>query len=131
MTEVLSDEWFARVDAALADVDEGAPTGDEAVAAEVELVVSGAPSGTVATRWVVERGRLVSVRPVVDGDEPTTTMPIAVDDLRAVLAGEDDAAVRYMRGDLKPEGRTADVLALVAALARPACREALASTLDG
>ncbi|QGG94772.1 hypothetical protein [Actinomarinicola tropica] len=129
MSELLSDEWFAAVDAALASAADDGPAA-EPVAAEVELVVSGAAAGTVATRWVVEDGRLASVRPAGDGDEATTTVPITAEDLRAVLVGEDDAAIRYMRGDLKPEGRTADVLALVSALARPACRAALAGTVD-
>lgn len=131
MSELLSDEWFEAVNAALASSEDDDPVG-EPVTTEVELVVTGLDGGPVATRWFVEGGRLASVRPASPGDQPVdTTAPIAADDLRTVLAGEDDAAIRYMRGDLKPEGRTADVLALVAALARPACREALAGSLDG
>ena len=127
MTEVLSDEWCAAASAALADAASGGgPVGAPDADGEVELVVSG-DAGKVTSRWVLAAGRLVGVRVVGDGEEPApASIPITDDDLRAIVAGDLDPAIAYMRGDLKPEGSSATVLAFVSALNRPGCREALA-----
>lgn len=121
---LLTDPWFTAVTAALAAADDG-PVG-EAADATAELVVA-TDEGKVTTRWAVRGGRLVEVRWAVDGDEPAAvTVPLAAAQLASFLSGQADPAVDFMRGDLKPEGSSAAVLALFAAWARPACRDALA-----
>lgn len=123
--EVLTDPWFAAVAAAL-PADDADPPGEDADAV-VEVVASGAAAGTVRTRWVVEGGRLVTVAPAGADDPPAaTTIPVTAEALAAFARGEADPAVAFMRGDLKPEGSSAAVLALFSAWARPACRAALA-----
>lgn len=127
MSEVLSDEWCAAATSALADAASGGgPVGAPDADGEVELVVAG-DAGKVTSRWVVSGGRLVGVRLVGDGEEPApVSIPVTDDDLRAIVAGDLDPAVAYMRGDIKPEGSSAAVLAFVSALNRPECRDALA-----
>lgn len=125
-TEVLTDAWFDEVTARLraaAPDRVGAPD----ASAQVELVVSGTETGKVATRWVVEGGRLVAVRAATAEDPPAgVSAPQSADDLRAVVAGELEPAVAFMRGDLKPEGSAAAWFAFVSALNQPATRAALA-----
>lgn len=122
MAEVLSDGWFDAVTEALASVPPG-PGGS----AVVEVVVSGGGDGKVRTHWVVEDGRLTAVRPA-DGTEVAAdaVVPQRHDALLALVAGDVDPAVAFMRGDLKPEGASSAVLAWLSALAHPECRRALA-----
>ena len=122
-----SPEWFERANAALAAERDASAVGEEQSVA-VEVVISGGEDGKLSTRWEVADGRLVGVRPVAEGDPPpAASIPLVHADASAIVAGERDPAVSYMRGDIKPEGRSAAVLALMSALARPACRDALAA----
>lgn len=129
MSAPLGPEWFDAVTAALAAVDAGAdPIGEPDAAAEVEIVVSGADPDPLVTRWVVEGGRLVAVRIAEDGADPAdVTVPQSAGDLRAVIAGDLDPAVAFMRGDLKPDGSAAAWFAFVSAMNQPSTRAALAS----
>lgn len=123
--EVLADGWFGAVTASLAG-DDG-PVG-EAVDADVEIVVA-TDDGKVPTRWSVRGGRLAEVAPAgADGPPAEATIPLTDAQLGAFLSGEVDPAVAFMRGDLKPEGSAAAVLALFSAWARPSTRAALAGT---
>jgi hypothetical protein len=122
-----SPEWFERANAALAAEGDAGAVGESAPIA-VEVVISGGEDGKLSTRWDLANGRLVAVRPVADGDPPpAASIPLVHADAAAIVAGERDPGVSYMRGDLKPEGRSAAVLALMSALARPSCRDALAA----
>lgn len=129
MTAPLEPGWFDAVTTALAAVDAGAdPIGEPDAAAEVEIVVSGADPDPLLTRWTVDGGRLVAVRVAEPAAEPAdVTAPQSADDLRAVVAGELDPAVAFMRGDLKPEGSAAAWFAFVSAMNQPSTRAALAS----
>ena len=90
----------------------------------VEIVVSGADPDPLVTRWVIDEGRLVAVSAGAGGGADVSA-PQTADDLRAVLAGDLDPAVAFMRGDLKPEGSAAAWYAFVSAMNRPETREAL------
>jgi SCP-2 sterol transfer family len=126
VSAVLSDEWFDSVTATLASADGGAVGAPEA-SAHVEMVVSGGDSGPLRTRWVVEGGRLVAVRAAADDDvDADVTAPLSADDLRAVVSGDLDPAVAFMRGDLKPEGSAAAWFGFVSAMNRPETRASLA-----
>jgi hypothetical protein len=122
VSEVLSPEWCQAVTAALADLPPG--PGGSGVA---EVVATGGELGRVTTNWVVEDGRLIAVR-VDDGlTEADVSIPQVRGDLEAVVAGERDAAVAFMRGDLKPEGSSRALFALLSALARSDVATALRS----
>ena len=126
MSEALTDEWFEEVTRALGSGD-GGPVGSPDAAAQVEIVVSGADPDPMRTRWMIEGGRLVAVRSAADDDEdPDVSAPQSAADLRAVVAGELDPAVAFMRGDLKPEGSAAAWLAFVSAMNQQETRRALA-----
>jgi putative sterol carrier protein len=125
VSEALTAEWFDTVTAALASDDAGR-IGEPDASAQIEIVVAGADPDPLRTRWVVEGGRLVSVRPATDGDaEADVSAPQSAEDLRAVVAGDLDPAVAFMRGDLKPEGSAAAWFAFVSAMNRPETRAAL------
>ena len=120
MTELLTDAWFDAVNASLDGLPEG-PGGSGVV----EVVVNGGDPARVATRWVVADGRLVSVALADGGADADATVAQSRADIEAIVAGERDPAVAFMRGDLKPEGRAAAVLAWLSALARADTRAAL------
>ncbi|MFP3906035.1 MAG: hypothetical protein ACLFWR_03330 [Acidimicrobiales bacterium] len=119
----LSDpERLASVNALLGDLPDG-PGGSGVV----EVVVTGDGSQRVALLWVVEHGRLVAVESSADsGRTADVSIPQGQVDLGALLAGDFDPAVAYMRGDLKPEGSVSAFFAWLSALARPECRRVLA-----
>lgn len=120
----LDDGWFSALTAALAGDD--APVGEPADV-DVELVVA-TEAGKVPTRWAIRGGRLTEVRRAADGDDPAAvSVPLDAAQLGSFLAGDADPAIAFMRGDLKPEGSSAAVLALLSAWARPSCRSALAA----
>lgn len=127
MSEPLTADWFDAVTAALGSAS-GGVVGSPDAAAQVEIVVSGADPDPLPTRWVIDGGRLVAVRAAVDGDEdPDVSAPQSADDLRAVVAGELDPAVAFMRGELKPEGSAAAWLAFVSVMNQPETRDALST----
>jgi hypothetical protein len=120
MTELLTDAWFDAVSGAL----EGLPPGPGG-SGVVEVVISGGDPGRLATTWVVTDGRLASVGRADGTVEPDATLPQSRADLEAIVAGDRDPAVAFMRGDLKPEGRAAAVLSWLSAMARADTRAAL------
>jgi hypothetical protein len=118
MADVLSAEWCAALTAAVADLAPRPSAGD----ADVDVV-----AGSRRVRFSVRAGRLASVAPLADGDEPAPVeVPMTAEAVGAMVAGELDPAMAYMRGDLKPVGPTGAVLDWLSALADPACRSALA-----
>jgi hypothetical protein len=122
VSEVLSPEWCQAVTTALADLPPG--PGGSGVAA---VVATGGEFGRVTTNWLVEDGRLIAIC-VDDGStEAEVSIPQVRGDLEAVIAGERDAAVAFMRGDLKPEGSSRALFALLSALARGDVAAALRS----
>jgi hypothetical protein len=123
VTGTLTEEWCAGVTAGLDGLPDG-PGGSGVV----ELVVSGGDPSRVVTHWVVEDGRLVAVTPAGDSPhEPQVSVPLARKDLDAVLGGDLDPAVAFMRGDLKPDGSPAAFLAWLSSLTRDDTRAALVS----
>jgi hypothetical protein len=122
VSDVLSPEWCDAVTAALADLPPG-PGGSGVI----EVVVSGGEPARLSTVWVIDSGRLASVTSGDGSPEPEVTIPQSRADLEALVSGEVDPAVVFMRGDLKPEGSARAVLAFLSALARADCREVLSS----
>lgn len=115
---MLSDEWCAALTAAVADLAPRPSAGD----ADVDVV-----AGSRRVRFVVRDGRLASVAPVAEADEPAPVeVPMTADAVAAMVGGELDPALAYMRGDLKPVGPSAAILDWLSALSDPACRTALA-----
>ncbi len=110
--EFLSDEWCA----ALVDRAAGAESVLRDVVVEVQL--TGAPRGRGRMSLTVERGRLVSCVPERTADA-ALKLKSTHDDVRAMLRGELDPNVAFMRGDLKTDGPTGPLLALLAAYRRP------------
>ena len=127
MSTALSAEWFDDVTAALAAEDSDSAVGAPDASAQIEIVVSGGEPGPLRTRWVVEGGRLVAVRAaaVEDDGDADVSAPQSADDLRAVVAGDLDPAVAFMRGDLKPEGSAAAWFAFISAMNQTSTRVAL------
>lgn len=126
MTQVLTDDWFRSVTESLTSLPEG-PGGSGVV----EVVVNGGDDGRLTTVWVVADGRLVSVGAADGSSEPDATIPQSRADIEAVINGERDPAVAFMRGDLKPEGSAAAVMAWLSALSRPDTRAVLQGSTVG
>lgn len=121
MSDPFDPDRLASVNALLGDLP-GGPGGSGVV----EVVVAGDGSPRLALSWVVEHGRLVAVEPSRDsGRTAEVSIPQGQDDLGALLAGDLDPAVAYMRGDLKPAGSAGAFFAWLSALARPECRRVL------
>lgn len=117
MGDVLSDEWCAALTAAVTGLAPRPSAGD----ADVDVV-----AGSRRIRFSVRDGRLASVAPVADDDEPAAVeVPMTADTVAAMVAGDLDPAMAYMRGDLKPVGPSAAILDWLSALTDPACRSAL------
>lgn len=128
MSEFLSPEWCAELVGLTADAE---PVLRDVV---VEVQLTGAPRGRGRVTLVVAGGRLVSC-----ATEPTAEAELklksSLADVRSMLRGELDPNVAFMTGDLKTDGPTGPLLALLAASRRPgavAARAALdAATTDG
>ena len=95
-----------REDAALGDV-------------VVEVQFTGAPRGRGRVTFVVEGGRLSSCAPQ-RCDEADLHLKTTWDDAWAMLRGDLDPNVAYMTGDLKTDGPTGPLLALLSVLRQPA-----------
>jgi len=118
VAQVLSDEWCAAVTDAVSPLAPRSSAGD----ADLDVV-----SGSRRVRWSVRSGRLVSVAPAAEGAEPAgAEVPMTASSVAALVAGELDPAMAFMRGDLKPAGSSGAVLDWLSALADPGCRAALA-----
>lgn len=84
----------------------------------VELQLTGAPRGRGRITFTVDGGRLVSCVPE-PADAPELKLKSTHDDARAMLRGELDPNAAFMTGDLKTDGPTGPLLALLAAFGRP------------
>lgn len=104
----LSPEWCDELVVACAGAD---PVLEDVV---VEVQLTGAPRGRGRINLVVEGGRLVSCAPT---PEPAAALKLksSLADATAMLHGELDPNVAFMRGDLKTDGPTGPLLALLAA----------------
>ena len=98
MSPFLSDDWFDRLREEAAELPE--VTG---ASAEVVVVVSDAPTGQVRAHLVVEDGRLVSIDPTTDGDDPLE-LGCPYELAEAIVRGDTSVSVEFMRGALKVNG---------------------------
>lgn len=91
----------------------------------VEVQLTGAPRGRGRISLVVDGGRLVACAPT---PEPTAVLKLksSLADATAMLQGELDPNVAFMRGDLKTDGPTGPLIALLAAYRRPDAEQARA-----
>ncbi len=95
----------------------------------VEVQITGAPRGRGRITFTVEGGRLVSCVPE-PADGPDLKLKSTHGDVRAMLRGDLDPNVAFMAGDLKTDGPTGPLLALLAAYRRPGAVSARRA-LDG
>lgn len=124
--ELLSAEWGEELVRRAESIE--APLQD----AVVELQLTGAPRGRGRVTLVIEAGRPTALRPE-RAEDPDVRCKLAFDDLVAMVHGELDPNVAFMTGDLKSEGPTGPLLALLAAHRLPAVaemREALVAVTD-
>jgi SCP-2 sterol transfer family len=84
------------------------------VTGTVALVVTGTEAGEVTSTLVWEDGRLVAATPGAPAD-PALTLTLPAADGRAVLAGELEPSVAFMRGRLKTAGDNGLVLGVLGA----------------
>ncbi len=76
----------------------------------------------------IDDGRVVAARmvPVEEAGEVPVTVPVTSTQLGALVAGEESLAQAFMRGDVKPEGATGPLLALIELFEDPTFRSRLA-----
>jgi len=104
----LSDEWFA-----LAADEASGLHGPPTLAGTVVVEVTGADAGDRAGHAIFAEGALVDAGPgTVAGADLTLTLTDA--DARAVVAGDLDPSVAFMRGRMKVTGAMAPLLDLLA-----------------
>ena len=125
MSGVLSPDWCASVSSALADVEPG-PGGSGVV----EVVVTGGEPARQSAVLVIDAGRLTAISVDGSGPESEVAIPQSRADFEAMVRGELDPAIAFMRGDLKPDGSSRAVFALLSALARPQTQHVLRSHSD-
>jgi putative sterol carrier protein len=107
VSEFLSDEWIAALEGT------GAAPGPSAT---VQLVVGGTPAGDVKFHLAVADGVVTAATPGTDPKaDVSLTIPHA--DAQAILAGELDPNVAFMRGRMKTAGDPGLLLDLLAATA--------------
>ena len=94
--QLLSDDWFAAAQRALAEVE--APDGERVV---IGQVVTDGPNGTVAYRLEVEDGR-VRLERGDDGAAVTLTMPWRL--AREIATGQASAQQAVLSGELQLVG---------------------------
>jgi SCP-2 sterol transfer family len=123
MSTFLSPEWVEGV------VGAGAAPGPSTT---VQVVVGGAPEGDVKWYLRVDDGVIAAAGVgTLAGAEVSLTVPYA--DALAMLAGDLDPNVAFMRGRMKTAGDAGVLLDLLAATATPgyrAWREQLAATTE-
>jgi putative sterol carrier protein len=121
MAAFLTDDWFAGIAA-------DAPGADDV---GIEITVLGGPAGDV--KWQVEvAGGTVSAAP---GPRPGAEVALTVpyDDMVAILHGDLQPSVAFMRGTMKTAGDHGALLVALAATATPefrAQREAVAAATE-
>lgn len=124
--EFLSPGWCDEVVARCA----GAPPVLQDVVVEVQI--TGAPRGRGRLTIVVDGGRITSCEPVRTTDADLN-LKVTWDDAFAMVRGTLDPNVAYMSGDMKTDGPTGPLLALLSAWSRPgavAARAELAELVD-
>lgn len=127
MAEFLSEDWCAELERRTG---RAVPVLRDAV---IGLQVTGAPRGRGRVTLVIEDGRLVSCEPR-RAESPEIEMKAAFVDLAAMVRGELDPNVAFMTGDLKADGPTGPLLAVLAACRGEEfriARDELASATDG
>lgn len=94
MSEFLSDEWIAALEGT------GAAPGPSAT---VQVVVGGTPNGDVKFHLAVVDGVVVAAAP---GNDPKAEVSLTVPhpEAQAMLTGELDPNVAFMRGRMKTAG---------------------------
>lgn len=126
MVEFLSAQWGEEFVALAAD----APVALEDITVEVQL--TGAPSGRGRISVVVQGGRVTGCVPSPSPDADLR-LKMSYDDAFAMLEGRRDPNEAFMTGDLKTDGPTGPLLALLSAWRHPAVsrgRAQLASATD-
>lgn len=98
MSDFLTEDWFPEVVTAAA----GLPKTDGCDAI-VNFEIAGAPSGKLRVHAVVADGQISSVE-MGKSKEAVCDITIGAENAQAVLLGEIDPAVGYMRGDIKLGG---------------------------
>lgn len=76
-------------------------------------------------------GRVASAKPVTpdEAEVAGVTVPVTAAQLAAIVAGEESLAQAFMRGDVKPEGATGPLLAVVELFEDPEFRSRLGALL--
>ena len=121
MAKFLTDEWFAGV---AADAPGAADVG-------VEVTVLGSPDGDVKWHLAIGGGRVEASAGPLPGAQVALTVPY--DDMVAIVRGELEPSVAFMRGRMKTAGDPGALLDVVGATARPAyraVREGVAATTE-
>ena len=98
MSPFLDDGWLDLLEEAAGDLPEVA-----GASADVVVVVADAPKGEVLAHLTIEDGRLVSLAPRSDGDDPLE-LSCPYDLASAIVRGETTVSVAFMRGALKVSG---------------------------
>lgn len=95
---------------------------------QAEFVVAGAPDGDARYQLGFVDGQLVSSQmgPAADG-EADVSIAMSYKQALALLDGDGDANVAFMRGDLKPTGHTGKLLHLLALQSAEPYRRVLAA----
>ncbi|MEZ5377738.1 MAG: SCP2 sterol-binding domain-containing protein [Acidimicrobiales bacterium] len=102
-----------------------AATADRADAAGLSGIVELALGKTSSLVLELVDGRVVGVAEGIEPGEANVRIPFTGAQRAAWLAGEFDLTKAYMRGDLKPEGRSGDLIAALQLLDDPAVYGAL------
>lgn len=120
MVEFLSEAWWSRMVALAGEIE--APLRD----GEIEIQVTGGPSGSTRATMVIEEERISSV---ADGsaDDARVTLKLTWETARDLMSGDLDPSAAFMTGALKTEGATGPLLALLAAARTPSGRSARAA----
>lgn len=124
--ELLSPEWCDELVARCGSLP---PVLDDVT---VGVQITGAPRGRGRVRVEVADGRIVSCVAERDPDA-RVELKTSWDDVAAMLTGTLDPNVAFMTGDLKTDGPTGPLLAMLAAWRRPdvaAVRAELTALVD-
>lgn len=83
----------------------------------IEIQITGAPRGRGRITLEIDGGRLVACRPE-RAEAAQIELKSSIDDVWAMLQGDLDPNVAFMRGDLKTKGPTGPLLAVLATYRR-------------
>lgn len=114
MTELLSAAWVEALATASADRSGPGTSG----------VVAVAIGKTKRAVFEITDGRVLRSR---TDQEPGVTIPVTAKQLAAVLDGSESLAQAFMRGDVKPEGATGPLMAVVELFEDAGFRQRLAA----